>query len=434
MAERAVELTRASRDQLGLGWALVNVAMAASISDRFDAARAAYGEFLTIPGASEHARLRTWAELAAAWTELIVGSPERALRHADLALELEGAQPSMTHFVLICNRVHGLALLGRPQEAIEEGLRAESDAREAGAPMAAPAIEMALAVAELMNGQVESAESRARLLLEVPQTHTIALMREVLAQTALARGDGHGARLHGSELAVLAQQTGSPRHRALADYLLGCAATIEGEPELGRELLQKSLAGYSELGLERGAADALEELGLLAVSAGDVLRGARLVAAANAARTSLHCAALPRNAERLANDRAQFVERDGDEAWDTAWAEGETLALADAIAYARRARGPRGRPPAGWASLTPAELEVAQLAADGLSNPAIAAHLFMSRSTVKMHLSSVYLKLGIANRAQLARDMATRAVDPAAAVAPVQGGTRDPSLSRHGLT
>jgi predicted ATPase/DNA-binding CsgD family transcriptional regulator len=426
MAERAVELARASRDQLGLGWALVNVAMAASISDRFDAARTAYEEFLTLSGASDHARLRTWAELAAAWTELTVGSPERALRHADLALELEGDRPSMTHFVLICNRIHGLALLGRAQEAIEMGLRAETAVRAAGAPMAAPAIEMALAVAELMNRQVGSAESRARPLLEVPQTHTVVLMREVLAQGALARGDGHDARLHGNELAILAQQTESPRHLALADYLLGCAAIIDGELERGREVLQRSLVGYSELGLQRGAADALEELGLAAGSAGEGVRGVRLVAAASAARARLSCAALPRNLARLSNARADLVCHEGDAAWDTAWAEGEALALADAVAYARRARGPRDRPPAGWASLTPAELEVTQLAADGLSNPAIASQLFMSRSTVKMHLSSVYLKLGIANRAQLARETATRATLPAATTGAGRALTPDP--------
>ncbi len=51
-----------------------------------------------------------------------------------------------------------------------------------------------------------------------------------------------------------------------------------------------------------------------------------------------------------------------------------------------------------------------------------------------MHLSSVYLKLGVANRAQLAREMATRAVDPAATVAPVQGRTPDRPLARHGPT
>lgn len=80
----------------------------------------------------------------------------------------------------------------------------------------------------------------------------------------------------------------------------------------------------------------------------------------------------------------------------------------------------------GWASLTPAELEVAQLAADGSSNPEIAAHLFMSRSTVKMHLSSVYLKLRIANRAQLAREMTVvHTVNPSGTERPVQRLTPD---------
>jgi DNA-binding CsgD family transcriptional regulator len=82
------------------------------------------------------------------------------------------------------------------------------------------------------------------------------------------------------------------------------------------------------------------------------------------------------------------------------------MPLADAIAYARRSRGPRARPATGWPSLTPTELDVAQLAATGISNPQIAAQLFMARSTVKMHLASVYLKLGIANRTELARSSA----------------------------
>ena len=51
---------------------------------------------------------------------------------------------------------------------------------------------------------------------------------------------------------------------------------------------------------------------------------------------------------------------------------------------------------------------MAQQAATGMSNPEIASQLFMSRSTVKMHLSGVYLKLGIANRTELARAMAIR--------------------------
>lgn len=54
-------------------------------------------------------------------------------------------------------------------------------------------------------------------------------MREVLAQAALARDDGPAAQLHGRELASLAQRTGSPRLRALSDYVLGSAAIIDGE-------------------------------------------------------------------------------------------------------------------------------------------------------------------------------------------------------------
>lgn len=43
-----------------------------------------------------------------------------------------------------------------------------------------------------------------------------------------------------------------------------------------------------------------------------------------------------------------------------------------------------------------------------MTNPQIASRLFMSRSTVKMHLSSVYVKLQVANRTELARATAVR--------------------------
>ena len=43
-----------------------------------------------------------------------------------------------------------------------------------------------------------------------------------------------------------------------------------------------------------------------------------------------------------------------------------------------------------------------RLAAEGHNNPEIGARLFMSRSTVRTHLSHVYAKLGVANRTELA--------------------------------
>ncbi|WP_343954678.1 LuxR C-terminal-related transcriptional regulator, partial [Nonomuraea longicatena] len=54
------------------------------------------------------------------------------------------------------------------------------------------------------------------------------------------------------------------------------------------------------------------------------------------------------------------------------------------------------------ARLTPQELQVARLAADGLSNRAIGARLFLSPRTVGYHLSNAYPKLGVSSRAALA--------------------------------
>jgi DNA-binding CsgD family transcriptional regulator len=85
-----------------------------------------------------------------------------------------------------------------------------------------------------------------------------------------------------------------------------------------------------------------------------------------------------------------------------AWGAAAALTADEAAGFARRSRGTRDRPASGWASLTPAERDVVRLAAAGLSNPEIAARLFMSRSTVKTHLSHVYGKLGVANRTELA--------------------------------
>jgi DNA-binding CsgD family transcriptional regulator len=55
--------------------------------------------------------------------------------------------------------------------------------------------------------------------------------------------------------------------------------------------------------------------------------------------------------------------------------------------------------------LTTQELQIAQLARDGLSNPEIGTRLFISSRTVQYHLRSIYTKLGINSRKQLHRSM-----------------------------
>jgi DNA-binding CsgD family transcriptional regulator len=56
----------------------------------------------------------------------------------------------------------------------------------------------------------------------------------------------------------------------------------------------------------------------------------------------------------------------------------------------------------GVASLTPSERRVAQMAAEGPTNREIAQALFVTQRTVEVHLTSIYRKLRISSRSQLA--------------------------------
>ncbi|GLI26790.1 DNA-binding response regulator [Agromyces rhizosphaerae] len=80
-------------------------------------------------------------------------------------------------------------------------------------------------------------------------------------------------------------------------------------------------------------------------------------------------------------------------------AAGETV-LAPSIAAKLVARVRTGAAPAASDSpaLSPRELEVLRLVADGRSNPAIAAELFIGEATVKTHLQHVFEKLDVSDR------------------------------------
>lgn len=66
------------------------------------------------------------------------------------------------------------------------------------------------------------------------------------------------------------------------------------------------------------------------------------------------------------------------------------------------------RPAFGWESLTPTELKVVDLVAEGRTTPQIAQQLFVSPNTIVTHLRHVFAKLGMHSRTEVAAEAVRR--------------------------
>jgi len=97
----------------------------------------------------------------------------------------------------------------------------------------------------------------------------------------------------------------------------------------------------------------------------------------------------------------QMLDETGMEAFAER-ARRELMAVGETVAK-RTVHSARGGTAGTWDALTAQEAQVARLARDGLSNPEIAARLFISARTVQYHLAKVFTKLGISSRGQLHR-------------------------------
>ena len=210
------------------------------------------------------------------------------------------------------------------------------------------------------------------------------------------------------DLAGLAAGLGNDWVGALVDLERSCVALARDDVEEADGRAHSALATFVRLGRRPDIVTAIEQLGCVAASLDSGAESLRCFGAAEAARTEIGLATPAPVADAIARWRAALVEPLGADAVEEYSAEGSALGLDRAVEYVSRARGERKRPNAGWASLTPTERRVVELVAEGLTNPQIAEQMFIARGTVKVHVSHIFAKLGLSNRAELAALAARR--------------------------
>jgi len=407
-------------------------------------------------------------------TLYLVADHETGVAHAGRALEVIGdlAETIDLRIALLANRAYNLEALGRsePAEAaMREALLLAERLGSARFPeirvrMAGRCIELgrwddAWAELEPLTGNVGLFERLVRLGgMAFIATHRDdrGVAEELLADAAkLPEITGY---LQGSAtLLYLARAVAAEQRGGCDSALAVLAGTIEADgqdlherhlwmPDLVRLALAAGDAGIARAAVDAAEADAAAEplprriasaRRARAVLDGDT---AALLALASGYRAAVAPLALGQTCE----EAAVLLAQAGD-------VTGARAALTDAVrAYlelgagwdVRRAdarlrqcgvrRGPRTvrrRPTAGWEALTPTEVRVSALVAQGRSNPEIAAAMLLSRRTVQAHVSNILAKLGFGSRLEIAREAARRlpadAVgDGASAATPERGGGR----------
>jgi predicted ATPase/class 3 adenylate cyclase/DNA-binding CsgD family transcriptional regulator len=304
------------------------------------------------------------------------------------------------------------ALTGR-YEAAEARLGAFLERASAvGDGMGLPIAVVAYARLLVGLGRVEEAtallDETVKLLRPLGLPWYVAPALSCLGAAQLLDDDDAGAEASLHEAHRLGGVIGNPWVESEALRSLARLARRRGEDDRAEDLLHDALARCVATGLRPGVVESLEVLAAVAAERESGVEAARLYGAASAMRAGMGLVRWPVDEPVHAAAVAQLRATLGGAAFDEAWDEGEALSAEDAVSYASRARGERKRPSTGWASLTPTELKVVTLVAEGLTNPEIGERLFIGRGTVKTHVAHVFTKLGLRTRAELAAEATRR--------------------------
>jgi DNA-binding CsgD family transcriptional regulator len=192
-----------------------------------------------------------------------------------------------------------------------------------------------------------------------------------------------------------------------------------GQEERGLELAREELRFAEELGTPRALGIAQRAVALAGPA--DERR-----AGLEAAVATLESGTAKLELARVTCELGAELRRSGERsaARDVLRRAHALAAECGAVRLASRARDELSRsgarlirePASGIEALTPSEVRVAELAAEGLTNREVAQALFVSEKTVETHLGRVYRKLDIKSRHALPTALAERQQAPAEAV------------------
>jgi DNA-binding CsgD family transcriptional regulator len=298
------------------------------------------------------------------------------------------------------------AMGGRPIEARAAAERILEVTRDMGIYSEELQGHVCLALAALADGDAQTAKRRlaeSTGMLGGLGMISVQLHHAVAAEAEAALGDLAAARVAAERSIAKAREANVNYGLAWGLTVLARVALEEGALEDAEAAAYEALAVATRVPAKVGIADLLEVIGALRARRGDAAAAGRMFGAAEALRQQTGAVRFKTYESWFHSAVDTIRAAIGEAALERTWAEGRAMSMEEAVAYASRGRGARRRPASGWASLTPAELDVVRVVADGLANKEIAAQLFISPRTVQAHLTHAYAKLGVTSRVQLAQ-------------------------------
>jgi predicted ATPase/DNA-binding CsgD family transcriptional regulator len=401
---RAVELARAADDQ----WALVTAMQVTALTymyqhDHTPAARAND----QVAGLAE--RLGDPYHVSRRWFFVwwIAISEGRFPEARDAIERMRAAVEGVVDPVVQAFAEAGLAIMdiwqGEAERALERLHVQLEHTLKLGAGVVVPLLLAAMAWAELAAGRLEQARGRLEglvSLVEGRDAYSTSWALYLLAEVRRLLPDS-AAEATALKAQASGERIGNRLYETRARLTLGRLAAARGDWTAAQQHVLAHLDACAEGGHAPYVPACLDALGEVAAGLHAHQDAARLFGAAERSRTEVGVVRIPAEDAHWAGIAGRLREALGGDAYQAARAEGAELSIQDALGWARRARGPRRRPPGGWGSLTPTETRVAELVAQGLTNPEIAERMFISKATVKTHLAHIFGKLDVHSRAGL---------------------------------